>query len=259
MAWFKVDDGFYTSHKVLQIPRQFRHEAVGAWLMVGVWSADKMTDGVVPSYIVDDFNVSDEALHWLCEAGLWIKMPDGIKFHDWAEYQPTRGQLEEKRDSIKAARSEAGIKSGEARRTKLNKTEQNGNKTGTKLNPEPEPEPEPITSNEVINSFDDFWKVYPRHEAKATALKAWAKAVKKVPPHIIIDSAQALAESPYRPDVKFIPHGATWLNQERWNDPLPSPPQNIPVSAAQKNLATVAYFQNLENGGHPAGTGILES
>ena len=30
MAWFKVDDGFYTSHKVLSIPREDRLAAVGA-------------------------------------------------------------------------------------------------------------------------------------------------------------------------------------------------------------------------------------
>ena len=35
MVWFKVDDGFYSSSKVLSIPRTSRLAAVGLWLRVG--------------------------------------------------------------------------------------------------------------------------------------------------------------------------------------------------------------------------------
>jgi len=39
MAWFKVDDGFLTSSKVMSISRAKRAEVLGVWLSVGVWSA----------------------------------------------------------------------------------------------------------------------------------------------------------------------------------------------------------------------------
>lgn len=152
MAWFKVDDGFYTSHKVLMIPREFRNEALGAWLRCGTWSADKMTDGVVPCYVVDDFDLSDEALGWLIKSGLWDRTDEGIVFHDWAEYQPTKDALMDKKERISRKRSEAGIKSGESRREQTaNKNEQTANKTEQNTNPEPEPEPEPVPSEVVMS------------------------------------------------------------------------------------------------------------
>ena len=38
MVWFKVDDGFYSSQKVLSMPRSCRLAAVGLWTMAGNWS-----------------------------------------------------------------------------------------------------------------------------------------------------------------------------------------------------------------------------
>ena len=39
MAWFKVDDGFHSSRKVLSIPRRSRLAAIGAWTIAGAWCA----------------------------------------------------------------------------------------------------------------------------------------------------------------------------------------------------------------------------
>lgn len=151
MAWFKVDDGFYTSHKVLQIPREYRHEAVGAWLLVAVWSADKMTDGVIPNYIIEDFGVSADAVERLISVGLWKRTDDGIFFHDWAEYQPTREEVEAKREATQQARSEAGKRGAEKRwngKPIANEWQSNGKADGKTMandSPLPEPEPEPLS------------------------------------------------------------------------------------------------------------------
>jgi len=74
-------------------------------------------------------------------------------------------------------------------------------------------------------SFDDFWAVWPRKDSKKTAQAAWSKAIKKADPQVILDAARSYAQSPYRPDKQFVPYGASWLNAERWNDPLPEPAQ----------------------------------
>lgn len=173
MAWFKVDDGFYTSHKVLQIPRNFRNDAVGSWLMLGVWSADKMTDGKVPAYIVDDFGVSDEALEWLVTVGLWKRTDDGIEFHDWCEYQPTREQLQAKHEARVAAGSKGGMRSGEVRRSKTEaNAKQSVSKTEANANPEPEPEPEPLVTkvtNQRATRLPETWNI-------GTELYSWTQA-----------------------------------------------------------------------------------
>ena len=74
-------------------------------------------------------------------------------------------------------------------------------------------------------TFEEFWAVWGRKVARADAEKAWAKAVKVAEPMVIVSAAQALWESPHRPEKQFIPYPATWLNREQWNDAPPEPPE----------------------------------
>ena len=64
--------------------------------------------------------------------------------------------------------------------------------------------------------------LWPRKEGKANALKAYEKALKKISEPDLLGKARDYALSPTRPDVKFVPHAATWLNGERWNDESPA-------------------------------------
>src|SRR4029077_12514010 len=71
-----------------------------------------------------------------------------------------------------------------------------------------------------------FWSVYPRHEAKATALKAAAKKATTPEKRAFYlerlktqlpEYLRRKAESGQR----VIPLGATWFNQDRSEDELP--------------------------------------
>lgn len=92
-----------------------------------------------------------------------------------------------------------------------------------------------------LHSFDDFWATWPRSEGKADAKKAWEKATRKTSPDVIFAAAEVYATSPYRPAKQFVPHGATWLNAERWNDPPPEPPEveRRRLTRTEENLAFV--------------------
>lgn len=92
-------------------------------------------------------------------------------------------------------------------------------------------------------SFDDFWAIWPRKDAKKTAQTAWAKAIKKATPESIIEAARAYAESPYRPEKQFVPYGASWLNGERWNDPLPEPARGGVVTGQGPNARMLAGME----------------
>jgi len=69
--------------------------------------------------------------------------------------------------------------------------------------------------------FDEFWSLYPRKIAKATARKAWAKlsaeqqlmAAKAIDTHCQYWRAKET-------ELEFIPHASTWLNGERYEDEL---------------------------------------
>lgn len=71
-------------------------------------------------------------------------------------------------------------------------------------------------------AFEEFWKVYPRRQARGGAYKAFIKAAECVPVQEILEGSKRFASDPYLPPKQFIPMAATWLNQERWSDgPLP--------------------------------------
>ncbi len=71
--------------------------------------------------------------------------------------------------------------------------------------------------------FEEFWLLYPRKDCKCNANKAWEKITKKKFKYdvqqYILDSVKNQLTSPNHLGKKdFLPHAATWLNQERWLD-----------------------------------------
>ena len=90
--------------------------------------------------------------------------------------------------------------------------------TGQSCPPEPSKEPKKEPGNLDQQSFDEFWKVYPRRAAKKAAMVAWTKAVKTATPEEIIRGAIAYHASRTGKDPQHTAHAATWLNGERWTD-----------------------------------------
>ena len=68
--------------------------------------------------------------------------------------------------------------------------------------------------------FDDLWKIYPKKVGKGTARKAFAKAMTKATADQIEHSLSVFVRSWGSQDKKFMPHLATWLNGERWDDEI---------------------------------------
>jgi len=88
----------------------------------------------------------------------------------------------------------------------------------------PEPHTEPIVQPHLITTdpsmFDEAYKAYPKHIGKTAAEKAWIKALQrnKIHPSAIYIKIQEYALSCKDKDKQFIPHMATWLNQDRFTD-----------------------------------------
>lgn len=72
--------------------------------------------------------------------------------------------------------------------------------------------------------FDAFWELYPRKVAKADARKAWkrrkpeeqGRAILALHHHAVYWAATGT-------EPQYIPHPATWLNGERYDDELQMP------------------------------------
>lgn len=90
MAWFKVDDSFGTSPKVMTIPRRIRMQCLGLWVTAGTWSAQHLTDGRIPDHMIEEWGAEVSHGDALVASGLWERDTDSYVFHDWSDYQPTR-------------------------------------------------------------------------------------------------------------------------------------------------------------------------
>lgn len=89
------------------------------------------------------------------------------------------------------------------------------------------------TNNKDLSTpefFEVFWSLYPRKVAKPNALKAW----RKIKPNNLL-AAEIMdglkkhkASRQWQEDNgRFIPHPATFLNQERWKDEVESKKESV--------------------------------
>lgn len=76
--------------------------------------------------------------------------------------------------------------------------------------------------------FVRWWDRYPRKVAKGRARTAWRKAIKKASPDDLVEALENYGDHWRAAETKleYIPHPATWLNGECWNDEFGSPGQH---------------------------------
>ena len=133
MAWFKVDDGFWSHPKTLALS----NDAVALWVRAGAWSCQQLTDGFIADHALPMFGNWPAAVAELVEVGYWDRDKEraGHVFHDWSDYQ-------EESEKVKARR--------EAARERMKTVRANGERTkrershvvrdgfeGSSLNPDP--------------------------------------------------------------------------------------------------------------------------
>jgi hypothetical protein len=97
MPWFKVDDGFATHPKAVRAG----NSAVGLWTRAGSWSAQHLTEGFIPTGILSVLGGRQRDAERLVEAELWSTVEGGYQFHQWAERQPAKVQVEAEREAAR--------------------------------------------------------------------------------------------------------------------------------------------------------------
>jgi hypothetical protein len=85
-----------------------------------------------------------------------------------------------------------------------------------------------LTLVSAPSAFDQFWAVYPRKVGKPDAAISFKAALKRATAVTITDGLERWANhwTAEGTQTYFIPHPATWLNQDRFND--------LPVRAVPK-------------------------
>lgn len=97
--------------------------------------------------------------------------------------------------------------------------------------------------------FSEFWRVYPKREAKPKAVSAWKKIklseVDKILKHVC---DRAVSEDWTKESGKYIPLPASYLNARRWEDEktvAPSDPDAAPPQSDWKAYEAWAMKQAL--------------
>lgn len=208
MPWFKVDDRFW-SHPVTS---ELSDAATALWIRAGSWSACHLTDGEIPKSKLKALGSRMRAAEELVAAGLWSYSATSQTFsiQNWARYQPEKASVLKRRED-----------------TKKRVNDWRNGKSNAVTNDVSNVSPDPTRTQPLITKansglyFDTFWSLWPRKEGKANAQKAYEKALKKISELELLEKVGLYVNSPLRPDIKFVPHAATWLNGERWNDETP--------------------------------------
>lgn len=81
---------------------------------------------------------------------------------------------------------------------------------------------QPPTHSKTEETFDDFWKAYPKRVGKANAEAAWKKhGCSKILPQILTAIRACKISADWTKEGgQFIPHPTTWLNRRGWEDEL---------------------------------------
>lgn len=115
----------------------------------------------------------------------------------------------------------------------VNRSAENTTENTTEINVESDIEREYQQS-----VFDKWYDAYPRKVGKADARKAFAKVIKTVPLATLIEAVENQKQGEQWRDPKYIPHPATWLNREGWEDEVipakPTAPSRAQFNDPQK-------------------------
>mgnify|MGYP003149327452 FL=1 len=134
-------------------------------------------------------------------------------------------QLRQKKDrenkvDIVKLRQESGKKGG------LAKAKQNSSK---------------VSDSDSESIYNNIWsKLSIRRGSKQVAYASWLKNAKDIKPEILIEKYNSLCSQ--ADDPKFIPHFSTWLNQNRWEEELPTKKEETYNVQPEKSYKDYVWF-----------------
>ena len=161
---------------------------------------------------------SIERLHTL---GYLVKEPRGVRVSNLYRIGklPTRASIDTQVDSD--TQTDSGIDTQADTPIDRDDTPLSAHVTPEPDSLKPSNNPDSLNSHKPSARFDDFWKAWPKKEAKQEALESWKTGkFDSISDKIIEDvKASASVKDKWRGgDLKFCPHPAKYLNGRLWED-----------------------------------------
>ena len=92
MAWGRIDDNFYDHPKVDDLGQATDCSVSGCDFLALSWSNRYLTDGYIPIEQVKRLGGTRFLADRLVRVGLWDKVADGYRVHDFLEYNDSGGR-----------------------------------------------------------------------------------------------------------------------------------------------------------------------
>lgn len=164
------------------------------------------------NYIVLPNFLKNQNLNPFMQAGamkIYDKLPDWLK--DSILEQPPKGYQSLRQAILNSNSNSKGNSNGNSNK----KNSGSGEKENT-----PEIKKD---KNITLGNFDQFWERFPKKADKGKALDSWKKLCTQKPNDrpswkMIRSAIYEQKKSGRWQEEEFIPHPATWLNQQRWLD-----------------------------------------
>jgi hypothetical protein len=104
LNWSRLDANFATNHKTLTLldMRGGQH-ALLVYVFSHGYSVGHGTGGFIPKAALGTFHGSSKDAALLVDVGFWDELPGGWDVHDWADYQPTSEETEQRSARAKHA------------------------------------------------------------------------------------------------------------------------------------------------------------
>jgi hypothetical protein len=221
----KLGHGFADDPKIIGLS----DKAFRVYVESLLYACSNMTDGFLDERVLRRYGWLDaaEELTTNDDVPSWVKAEGGYQIHAFCDWQMTT-----ERHAKQVANGRAGGIAKAKNRQQASEVVAGASEVLAKTASENVPDKElDIDKDKELKPlaiasplFDEFWQLWPRREGKANAVKAWQKATKKISESDLVEKARAYVTSPTLPQAQFVPHAATWLNGERYNDE-PEPPK----------------------------------
>lgn len=238
--WLPMRKSILKELEVLRIARlsgYSRRETFAILFEVWGWFDEVSEDGIVKGVTLDEmskicpdvrttFFDAMTRVGWLLVTDDYLQLPN---FERWfgksakkrlkdARYRSYKRSAERNVENLSGFKNDKSTTREEKRREEKNKNPPNPpSRAGA-----PAPARAREAPPEVVSpGFAEFWDAYPRKTAKRAAIKVWNRLAPS--DDLRARMAAALAEQKRSPqwtrdNGQFIPHAATWLNGQRWED-----------------------------------------
>ena len=262
--WIKMRVDLQTHPKVVRIlsaTMADKFRVIGGlhavWAIFDTHSTNGVLNGYSPSILDhligwEGFSQAMIGVNWLQFDGENLAVPEfdehnGASGKRRAEDQKRKKKSRERPDYVRNVSADVSANEPDKLRTREEKRRD--------IDQEQEPPSSPSRAkgkiHPVPDGFAEFWSAYPRKEAKATALKAYAKTTEAERRVIAIVLAQFAASWKWKNDPQYIPHPTTWLNQRRWEDEPPpaEPPRQAknPTTAESRQARQLRVLEETTN------------